>query len=776
MNRASLVLISLIMVILIFTGCSPSVQSSIISSLPTGTISPTSSSNVPKTPTSTKLIPDIPALTKTSTPEQVALIDWTSANNGLFGGAVRALAISPGYASDHTIFAGTYSDVFRSTDGGATWKSVSQGILPAGNNNMMGINIMALAISPDFVKDHTIFACVGGGGIVKSVDGGSTWRMMNEGFKYPTIQSLAISPTYAIDHTLFAGASMEGIYRSVDGGNSWQLAAKDITTLDVYTCFAISPAYASDHTVYVGTGLDGVFRSVDSGATWQPTQDLSTNVGTVQGIGAPSVNTLAISPAYPVDHTIFAGTLSGMFRSVDSGANWQEINQGLFDLSVASLTWLPTIFAAVSPAYANDHTVFAATYCGAFISSDGGSTWQQTNQNLTSATLSCLAISPNYANDRNIFAGSAGGIFLSANSGATWRAVNQGLTAVTVASLVVSPNYAEDHTLFAGTSGTGVFRSVDRGSSWQSANQGLTTSVLQSGQIPDLSSVEVNLAISPAYATDHTIFAGISGGGVFRSTDSGSTWRSVSTGLATTLAGIPIPDLGVSVIAISPSYATDHTLYAGTSQIYRSIDSGETWQVAHQGLPDLLAQTIVTAIVLSPNYNTDGTLFVGLGVTHGIYRSVDRTDTWQQINEGLPERPLPSTLAISPNFARDHTIFAGLAQGSYRSVDGGSTWKLENQGLAYVIQSYAIPIGVDSISISVTFESDHTIYAGGSISGGIFRSIDSGSTWEGVYLGLPGFDGYAFITAIALSPAYTTDKTVFVGITGKGIFRGIVKP
>ncbi|MHB8169105.1 MAG: hypothetical protein ACYDET_05575, partial [Thermoleophilia bacterium] len=68
-----------------------------------------------------------------------------------------------------------------------------------------------------------------------------------------------------------------------------------------------------------------------------------------------------------------------------------------------------------------------------------------------------LALSPSFATDHTLFAGTNGGVFLSTNAGASWSALNSGLTSTSIYSLALSPSFTTDHTLFAGTGTGGVF-------------------------------------------------------------------------------------------------------------------------------------------------------------------------------------------------------------------------------------------------------------------------------------------------------------------------------
>ncbi len=305
------------------------------------------------------------------------------------------------------------------------------------------------------------------------------------------------------DRTIFAGINY-GVYKSEDGGDSWEWPSPDYAPYGVRT-LAISPNYANDQTIFAGTRWGGVFESIDGGGNWW-----------VVGLSDKTVNALAISP----DRTIFAGTeYGGVFKSY-GGGDWSEVNKGLTRPYVNAL--------AISPDYENDWTIFAGIrWGGVYKSTNGGRIWSYSGLSLS---VKYLAISPGYGiSDYTIFAGTEyGGVYKSTDGGRSWRGSMVGLSyeIVEVKALAISPNYATDRTIFAGTTG-GVYKSTYGGGGWW-----------ECWGIED----EVNaLAISPNYANDQTIFAGTTEG-VYKSTDGGRYWRKV--GIWTS----------VEALAISPNY------------------------------------------------------------------------------------------------------------------------------------------------------------------------------------------------------------------------------
>src|SRR3990172_6817180 len=127
-----------------------------------------------------------------------------------------------------------------------------------------------------------------------------------------------------------------------------------------------------------------------------------------------------------------------------------------------------------------------------------------------------------------LLTGSAEGLPSRATATDTWSPVN-GPTGGSVSALAISPDYAYDHTAYAGLRGKGIYRTDDGGLSWK-----LTS--------PD-DWVIVDLAISPAYATDQALFAvtgfGTTGYTVYRSTDAGGTWQAPTMAPSGGLQNLP---------------------------------------------------------------------------------------------------------------------------------------------------------------------------------------------------------------------------------------------
>ena len=337
------------------------------------------------------------------------------------------------------------------------------------------------------------------------------------------------------------------------------------------------------------------------------------------------IRALAINPASP--GTVYAGTYEGgVFKSTDSGGTWAVASTGLTNPDIRAVVINPVI----------PTTLYAGTYGGGvFKSIDSGGTWAVTG--LTNLNVKVLAINP--ATPGTLYAGTNGdGVFKSTNAGATWAAANKGLTNQRVNSLAINPSTPA--TLYAGTDGGGVFKSTDSGGTWAAVNTGLP--YVSGG--PYLLLVNA-LAINPTIPT--TLYAGMNGGGVFKSTDSGGTWAAANTGLT------PY----VYVLAINPT--TPATLYAGTfGGAFKSTNGGASWSPINNGLPGTSGGPYLNALSINPS--APATLYVGTN-NSGVFKTTDSGGTWAAVNTGLPSLTVQA-LALDPT--GETTLYVGLSEGS----------------------------------------------------------------------------------------------------------------
>ncbi len=680
---------------------------------------------------------------------------------GLSDQVIGDLAISPNYAADHTIFAAaglapSGFNVYRSTDGGATWQPPLITPYAYGFKPLLG-----LSISPDYANDHTLYV-LNGTETYKTSDGGLVFSKASGWFASHTITSLALSPGIATDHIIFAAVQNDQLYKSADGGAHWNPAGLggDILAL------ALSPTYSSDHTLAVvirdpnAVGSVGHLRvSYNDGAAW--------NDNTPWPLDYPGQARLMFSPSFSSDHLLLAGSSGqpGLTRSTDGGQTWAVIDQpGLANKSIFAL--------ALAPASASNPYAFLGTSSGFYRSFNRGDSWYPDNAGLPRLTIRRIALAPGDA-DRMLAATSFfqeqrvtgslvpvesdSNLQLSSDGGQTWRDVSGRIDQVQ--AVAFSPDVVHDQIALActgiidqsGSKHGGIYRSTDAGVSWGMVYAGYQCT---------------SMALSPDFAHDRTAWASFSAGpldtGIFQSVDGGASWTRISAAIVAEL------------IVPSPNYAIDHTLYAATTdqRVMRSTDGGAQWW------PDM--NQAVTALTISPAFGASETLYAYAPQVGGLLRKIVVDELWYGINSTIPATLNGQSVHfVFLDFAADGSVIAGVTYGSanaavYRSVDGGATWQLNGSGLEQVNL-------FDFASTANTREGPQhgnlTFYA--ATSGGLWRldQFQRDPTEPGVWDRGGPRGGRA--DALALSPDFANDGIVLTGEVnwirlidyGRGLFK-----
>ena len=282
-----------------------------------------------------------------------------------------------------------------------------------------------------------------------------------------------------------------------------------------------------------------------------------------------------------------------------------------------------------------------------------------------------------------------------------------------VYALAASPAFDRDGLCFSARA-SGLYRSEDGGATWQLAYDSLKL---------DGALATPAGAVSPAFVSDRTVLAGVAGA-ILRSHDAGRTWYA---------SMLPTPPPVVSCLAVSPDYARDGVIFAGTMEdgVFRSSDRGSLWVRWNFGLLDLH----VLALAPSPHFARDETLFVG--TESGIFRSTNGGRAWREAPFPTDWAPVLS-LAISPAFAQDGLILAGTDEhGLYVSRDRSKTWARLGAGVLEGAVN-AVLLAADfpgtPLALAVTTE-------------GVYTSADGGESWRTLAISLP--DGEAVVTVSA---------------------------
>jgi photosystem II stability/assembly factor-like uncharacterized protein len=642
-------------------------------------------------------------------------------SHGPFGGPAYAVAVAP--SAPAVVYLGTRRGVFKSVDAGRSWKSAGLAIRWGGPIST-DARVTALAVDPR--APRTLFAVrsvwtdVGTRPrhqLFKSSDGGRRWHAL--GIAAP--QGVAVDP--ADPSTVFAIAGpVEGrnrLFRSEDGGRSWRAADRGLAPLQVFG-LAFHPTRAA--VVYAATDR-GILESADAGATWRrvaggvlrhgasavavdPSRPQTVYAGTDGGLvesldggrrwrlvdaamgghgrdrGYGEVSSLVVDPLD--SQTIYATVgCAGIFRSTSGGRAWRAVNAG------GKPRCLDSYLALDPGAHGTVYGVYPGR--GVFKSADGGDRWHAIDDGLSLTTVSSLAVDPHDA--RVVYASTRFyGLFRSRDGGAHWRRVGRRLRSATAVAL----DPRDPATILAAGPSRAVIRSTDTGRTWHASGAGTTANVLA-------------LAISGGRA-----YAATPSRGVFRSTDRGRSWHA---------GGLPGPgNYRVQALAISADdslvvYAGSFGSGRGRGGLYKSTDGGLTWQslTARAGIG-------TNAIALDPT--SPATIYIGAG-GDGVFKTIDGGAHWRRADDGLPRIGVQATtaagtterltmvagiaaLAVDP--VHPTTLYAATSgSGIFRSADGGGSWRPLDAGLEV--------LDVASLAIDST---GRTLYAG-TVDGGVVR-------------------------------------------------------
>jgi hypothetical protein len=204
--------------------------------------------------------------------------------------------------------------------------------------------------------------------------------------------------------------------------------------------------------------------------------------------------------------------------------------------------------------------------------------------------------------------------------------------------------------LFAGTSQYGIFRSTDSGGSWDPVNTGypLNHSVL-------------SLAVIPDGEGGGDVFAGTYGAGVYASTSYANSWTAANVGFP--FNGSPdSSDIIVPALAVISNGQGGTNLFAATNYgVYLTTNDGSNWTSVNSGLP-----TFINALAVCPNGIPGGLdLFAG-SFSNGVFLSEDNGTDWTRVTVGLADS-IVVCLATSPNGPGTINVLAGTNVGAWMS-------------------------------------------------------------------------------------------------------------
>ncbi|MGA3071190.1 MAG: transcriptional regulator [Terracidiphilus sp.] len=512
---------------------------------------------------------------------------WVSHDGGkqwkaveaLRGQSILSLAQAPSNPS--LLFVGTLEGVFRSSDGGSSWRAIS----PPGSREIHEVESLAVdPANPNIVYAGTWHLPW------KTTDGGKSWHSIKKGLIDDSdVFSMVVDP--ASPKTVFLSAC-SGIYKSESGGELFHKIEGIPATARRTRVLTQDPE--NREVVYAGT-TEGLYKTVDGGRIFRR----MTGPDVV-------VNSVFVDPE-DSNRVLLATDRGGVLASMDAGASFAAANQGFSGRKVAAL-----LVDRGNPARLYAGVVNDKSYGGVFVSSNGGEAWEQVGEEpgggLDGRDVFALA----QAADGTVLAGTSHGIFAldadnhpndkdqsseppgSASGKPVWRPRNTIANTRTktaaethygkrvnvekqvkdpafeLASRVNAMDLSGD--VWVASTGFGLLTSGDQGASWQGG------AVMGSNEYL---SVTANGALMAAAGPD----------GVVLSTDAGSTWMPM---------GIPTMLTRIHRVAFS----ADGTLWLGAREgVYFTRDKGKTWlwieRLPFRDVDDVYYDAVMNKVLVS---------------------------------------------------------------------------------------------------------------------------------------------------------------------------------
>jgi photosystem II stability/assembly factor-like uncharacterized protein len=536
----------------------------------------------------------------------------------------------------HPYGPGTERGIFRSTDGGVTWQKAlykdentggSDVELDPTNSNVIYASLWQTRLAP--WEDHNSYEGTGGG-LFKSNDGGNTWRKLTKGLPQDLVQiNVAIAPSqpgrlYATVSTTrpssYSSGEGLGFYRSDDSGENWYRATTDprpamkIGGGDL----PITRVDPKNADIVYSTSLVTV-RSTDGGKTWK----------SIRGApGGDDYQNLWINPQNP--NTILLASDQGAIVTLNGGETWSSwYNQPTAQIYHVSTT-------NTFPYKVCGGQQESGSVCIASRGNDGEITFRDWHPvgaieygYVAPDPLDLDVIFGAGRNEVSRFHWSTGQV-----ENVTPIPVREQYRVDRTQPVLFSP--VDSHILYYAANV--LFKTTDNGKSWQAISPDLARK--HPGIPPSVGNLAaqdakadkqrgVIYSLAPSYSDVETLWAGTDDGQISRTVDGGKNWENITP-----------PDLSPwsKVTQISASHFDNQSAYVSVSRfrlddrrpyIYRTHDAGKTWQPIITGLPDDAPADTVREDVMRK-----GLLFAGTETA--VWVSFDDGDHWQSLQLNLP--------------------------------------------------------------------------------------------------------------------------------------------
>jgi photosystem II stability/assembly factor-like uncharacterized protein len=643
---------------------------------------------------------------------------------------------------------------FRVEAAGSLWQSIGPRPIssaPLNNWGMTSGRITAVAISP--ANPQIVLFGGAEGGVWRSTDSGASFVPVSDNQVDLSVNSIA----FALSNPAIVYAGMgsdflgTGVLKSTDSGLTWVRINNSSLPSPGYI-FKISVNRANPNIVYacqyatkVSSGFlssSGFFFSTDGGVNWRRTlaglaNDVATDPGDPQKLlmSMLRVDERSLPP--------------GIYRSTDGGNNWTNVYTGPFVLS-------NSVNVKLSNAPSTPNTFYAyagGTINGVFevrvlVSTDDGVSWtERAGIGMKKSVWDYIAVDPN--NSNNVYIG-VEDVYKSTDGGNSFVNITNNYTLNSTGAYSFTPSlsnsHADEHDLafspadsrvfYIGCDG-GLYKTTDAGTTFQSLNAGLTLAESYS------------IAIHPNNPA--ITYSGTQDNSTMKRLDGGSQWKELITGDGGNIVINPLNPstfFGTYVVGTVWRWVNDGARIektVGTNTIFGEPSDGAR----------------INFIAAFTGNGVDSTLYFG---TYRLFISKDLGDTWVppagdfDLTKGRhPTGGFDVISVIGVARSNTNVIYTGSNEGrAMMSSNAGQTWTDISNGLP---NRFIKSITVDKANPAIAY-----LTVSGYASGHVFKTTNFGASWQDVSGNLPD------IPTNALLIDQQDSSVIYVG-TDIGVFR-----
>lgn len=575
---------------------------------------------------------------------RVLPVNGTGQPNGL--GRVNAIAFHP--TDSLKIYVGTPAGgLWISNDGGKTWDT--------NTDTFITLGISSIAIDPQ--HPDTIYLGTGdrdnsdsyGRGVLKSIDGGITWFLVNSGMGNVIVGRLIIDPK---NPQILLAATSSGIYRTANGGSSWTRYVSDNFKEIVFDAVNSNYVFATTYSTAE------YYRSTDNGITW--TKLMST---------LPTGKQRLVVATTPADSNLVyllatnSSTFAGLYLSHDRGVNFKLMSDtpNIMDYShlgsgTGGQAWYDLDIAA-DP---DDGSIVYSAGVNIFQSTDSGKTWK-INAHWVGSGGAPAIHADNHVLEyqpgtNHLFTGNDGGIYFTTDRGKSWTDISEGIGIAQIYRIGQSANNKDFLINGYQDNGAGMY-----------LNGKWTTVMGGDGMDCLIDPTDDAWAYSDLYYGDIRRYKNYG--------YNGTIGKNGSNG---------INESGGWITPFILREGDANTMFSGFKNVWRTtnVKAASASSVTWTKISDNLGGSNSQNITVLENSSVDDNLLYMARADNKLFKSVDAnvgSVSWTDLTSSLPASGTINWLETHRSFK--NRVWICISNKIYQSDDGGNNWTDISSGL-----------------------------------------------------------------------------------------------